>query len=114
MKKAFGKWFVPFIALAIMATSVGCRRGPSEEPPKYYQRELARMAKEEAKRAAEEAEKKKRPMSDRYPWRGKNSDQEFECVPCRIKITEVRLSDRINYLTEVVHGKKKGKIKFRY
>ena len=32
----------------------GCRQGPAKEPPKYYERELARMKKEEAKKVQQQ------------------------------------------------------------
>lgn len=99
--------------ISLVFTSVGCRKGPSEEPPKYYKRELARMKKEEAKKAAEKAEKERPYMPDRYPWRGTASDQHLQCVPCRIAISEKYFSARLDHLTEAVHGKKKCRIKFR-
>ena len=81
----------------------GCRQGPSKEPPKYYERELARMKKEEENKY----------MPDRYPWRGTKSESHLRCVPCRVTIEDKYLSKRIEYLTEVVHGKRKCRIKFR-
>lgn len=103
------------LMLCVLALNcVGCcRRGPSQEPPKYYQRELARMEKEARKKAEEEAEKNRRYEPDGYPWRSKKDEQHFHCTPCRIKIKEECLSKRIAYLTEFVHGKKKCRIKFR-
>ena len=89
----------------------GCRQGPAKEPPKYYERELARMKKEEAKKAREKTEQTYLP--DRYPWRGTKSESHLHCVPCRINIEDKCLSARIEYLTEAVHGKRKCRIKFR-
>ena len=111
MKKKIYKCFVLLFVISIGVFLTGCRQGPSKEPPKYYERELARMKKEEAKKAAEKTEQQF--MSDRYPWRGRLSDSNLQCVPCRIKIEDRCLSSRIEYLTEVVHGKRKCRIKFR-
>lgn len=88
---------------------VGCRQGPSKEPPKYYERELARMKKEELKKAQE----KEKYMSDRYPWRGTKSDSYLRCVPCRIKLEDAYLTSKLDCLTEAVHGKRKCRIRFR-
>ncbi|MBR4330842.1 MAG: hypothetical protein IKO19_07025 [Candidatus Riflebacteria bacterium] len=111
MKKKTYKWFVLLFALCFGCFLTGCRQGPSKEPPRYYERELARMKKEEAKKAAEKTEYQF--MSDRYPWRGTKSESHLHCVPCRITIEDRCLSSRIEYLTEVVHGKRKCRIKFR-
>ena len=90
----------------------GCRQGPSKEPPKYYERELARMKKQEAKLLGEKEEGKKY-MEDRYPWRGTKSESYLHCVHCRITIEDKCLSAKINYLPEVVHSKRQCRIKFR-
>ena len=111
MKKKTYKWAVLLLAVCFGCFFTGCRQGPSKEPPKYYERELARMKKEEAKKAAEKTEYQF--MSDRYPWRGTKSDTHLQCVPCRINIEDKYLSARIEYLTEAVHGKRKCRIKFR-
>ena len=111
LKKKTYKWFVLLFALCFGCFLTGCRQGPSKEPPRYYERELARMKKEEAKKAAEKTEYQF--MSDRYPWRGTKSESHLHCVPCRITIEDRCLSSRIEYLTEVVHGKRKCRIKFR-
>ncbi len=100
-----------FLLLIFGVFFTGCRQGPSKEPPKYYERELARMRKEEAKKEKEKAEQKY--MPDRYPWRGTKHDSHLQCVPCRINIEDKYLSARIEYLTEAVHGKRKCRIKFR-
>lgn len=113
MKRKMPKWMFAAVLVSLGCTSVGCRRGPANEPPKYYKREIARMQKEEAKKAAEKAERERGYMPDRYPWRGTREDQHLQCIPCRLAISEKSLSARIEYLTEVVHGKKKCRIKFR-
>ena len=102
-----------FLLLLILSGCflVGCRQGPAKEPPKYYERELARLKKEEARKEQEKRESHYLP--DRYPWRGTKSESHLDCVPCRIKIEDKCLSSRIEYLTEVLHGKRKCRIKFR-
>lgn len=105
------KCIILFLGICFIGFLTGCRQGPAKEPPKYYERELARMKKEEQKKAAEKTEYQF--MSDRYPWRGTKSETHLQCVPCRITIEDKCLSHRIEYLTEVVHGKRKCRIKFR-
>ena len=113
LKLKKSKLLIATLLVILGITSVGCRRGPSEEPPRLYKREIARIQKEEARKAAEKAEKERPYMPDRYPWRGTRDDQHLQCIPCRLAISEKCLSARIEYLTEVVHGKKKCRIKFR-
>ncbi len=110
MKKS-SKLILAFLLIYFGCFLTGCRQGPTTEPPKYYQRELARMKKMEAQKASEKQESYFK--SDRYPWRGTKSETHLQCVPCRIKIEDKCLSSRIEYLTEVVHGKRKCRIKFR-
>lgn len=112
MNKTNRKKYLLLIIAFISCFITGCRQEPSKEPPKYYQREIARMKKEEARLLAEKEENRKY-MSDRYPWRGTKSESYLRCVPCRITIEDKCLSKRIEYLTEVVHGKRKCRIKFR-
>lgn len=97
--------------LLLAVTFTGCRQNPAKEPPRYYQRELARMKKEELRIAKEKSEQTY--MSDRYPWRGTKSESYLRCVPCRINIEDKYLTRELNCLTECVHGKRKCRIKFR-
>ncbi len=105
------KKVVLFFIVILGGFLMGCRQGPTKEPPKYYERELARMKKEEAKKEQEKLSCNY--MPDRYPWRGTKSESHLRCVPCRINIEDKYLSSKINYLTEAVHGKRKCRIKFR-
>lgn len=95
------------IALTVIF-STGCRQNPSDEP-KYYQRELVAMQREEKRIAAEQAEKKAS-LRDGYPWRGQKSEN---CLPCRLKVSEKVIAEEIRYLHETVHGKAKTRLRFR-
>ncbi len=111
LKKKKIEKIILFLLVIISGFLTGCRQGPAKEPPKYYERELARMKKEEAKKEHEKSFPKY--MPDRYPWRGTKEESHLQCVPCRINIEDKYLSARIEYLTDVVHGKRKCRIKFR-
>lgn len=107
LKNRSNGWALIYIALAAVLTT-GCRQNPSDEP-KYYQRELAAMQREEKRVAAEKAEKKAS-MKDGYPWRGRTSEN---CLPCRIKVSEKVIAEEIRYLHETVHGKAKTRLRLR-
>lgn len=106
------KNLIVLLLMLVAISSTGCRQAPSEEP-KYYKKELVAIQKEEARKAAEKAEKNKKYMPDGYPWRGTKAREHLYCVPCRTEISDKYLSAKIEYLSEAVHGKRKSRIKFR-
>ncbi|PKL49964.1 MAG: hypothetical protein CVV42_04705 [Candidatus Riflebacteria bacterium HGW-Riflebacteria-2] len=95
--------FVCLLALTV----AGCRQAPSESP-KYYQRELEQMQREELR-----AKQVEQPVKDWYPWRGKPPFRPQPGVAQRISMRENEITCEIDYLNEVVRGKKKVKVRFR-
>ena len=86
----------------------GCRQAPSESP-KYYQRELEQMRRDELLKA-----KQMEPaVKDWYPWRGKPSYRPQPDLSQRISMREHEIKYEIDYLNEVVRGKKKVRVRFR-
>lgn len=96
--------FLCALALAIP----GCRQSPSESP-KYYQREIEQMQRAEELKA----QRVEPPVKDWYPWRGKPPRRPQPGVAQRIDTREQEIKSEIDYLNEVVRGKKKVRIRFR-
>ncbi|MBU1106652.1 MAG: hypothetical protein KKB51_08315 [Candidatus Riflebacteria bacterium] len=105
--KCSGKRFCLFILCGFAAVVWGCRQTPSESP-KYYQRELEQMRREALKPSQIEPA-----LKDWYPWRGKPKLRPDPCLPCRISTREKEIKLEIDYLQEVVRGKKKVRTRFR-
>ncbi|HAE39453.1 MAG TPA: hypothetical protein DCG57_12560 [Candidatus Riflebacteria bacterium] len=92
---------------AIVMAAAGCRQAPAESP-RYYQSELEQMRREERK-----AKNVEPVVKDWYPWRGKPPLRPQPSLPQRISIRDKELAYEIEYLNEVVRGRKKVKVRFR-
>lgn len=106
--KNFARTILLLVFCAIALVGAGCRQAPAESP-KYYQRELDQMRREEQLRArnVEPA------VKDWYPWRGKPPFRPQPCLPQRISMRERELKYEMDCITEVVRGSKKVKVRFR-
>lgn len=113
MKINMPKTLLITIILALSPFSLGCRRAPSGEVPKFYKRELAIMKRAEARKAAEKKEREGQFASDRYPWRGKQAGADLNSLPCRINCADKSLSAQSRYLSEAVHGKHRCESRLR-
>jgi hypothetical protein len=85
----------------------GCRQAPSESPT-YYQRELEQMRREQIG-----AKRVEPAVKDWYPWRGKPPFRPQPEVAQRISMRDQAIKYEIDYLNEVVRGKKKVRVRFR-
>lgn len=86
---------------------LGCRQAPSDSP-KYYQREIERMRRQEV-----EARQVEPAVKDWYPWRGKPPYRPQPGLTERISEHEQRIKCEIGYLNEVIRGKTKVRVRFR-
>lgn len=95
------------VLCAITLAGTGCRQAPAESPA-YYKREIEQMRREELKaRMVEPA------VKDWYPWRGKPPFRPQPSLPQRISMREIELKCEIDYLNEMIRGRKKVKVRFR-
>ncbi len=95
------------LLLLIPLALAGCRQAPSESP-RYYQRELEQMRREELR-----AKQVEPPIKDWYPWRGKPPYRPQPDLSQRISMRQQEMKCEIDYLNEVVRGKKKVRVRFR-
>jgi len=95
------------LLLLIPLALAGCRQAPAGSP-KYYQRELEQMRQKEL--SAKQVEP---PVKDWYPWRGKPPYRPQPDLSQRISMRQQEINCEIDYLNEVVRGKKKVRVRFR-
>ncbi len=110
--KIFGRILLICFLCVLVWIVPGCRQSPSTSP-KYYQREIEQMQSDEELRAR----RVEPPVKDWYPWRGKppyrSPHRPQPDMPQRIDMREQELKVEIDYLNEVVRGKKKVRLRFR-
>ncbi|NCB38025.1 MAG: hypothetical protein EOM80_04580 [Erysipelotrichia bacterium] len=95
------------ILAALIVLVGGCRQAPSSDK-QYYEKELQQMRISELRTANTE-----KTMKDGYPWRSGNSENSASSLPSRIKRMENSLDNETSCLQELVHGKKKTRLKLR-
>ena len=108
-KNIFFKSIFLTILTITLISSFGCRRSPSKQV-KYYESEKIEMRA--ARERALNKENETTYIKDGYPWEGKKD--RIKSVPCDINKAQHEIQHDLDYLGEMVHGKKKCKCKLRY